>query len=146
MEEQTQPVEDQGKEAKKIEAKFQTGLRKLTALMGPDWAKTTKLDKSDIPEVMQRLVAAKKEELYKKFETGYIDLVMKKKTLDKTEVEKRKEFEKVILDQKKAFNKEVDGLLSIITQMDEIEKDYYETLAGKPVTEDEGDIPLTSGL
>lgn len=141
-----QVAEEQGKEAKKIEAKFQTGLRKLTALLGPDWTKTTKLTKTDIPEVMQRIVAGKKEDLYKRFEAGYIALYEKKKKLDKTEIEKRREFEKVILEEKKGFNKEVDDLLGIIAQMDEIEKDYYETLAGKPITEDEESTPPLSGL
>lgn len=124
-----QSTEDQqGKEAKKIEARFERSLRQLTALMGPDWSKVSKLQRNDIPEIMTRIVEKKKEELFKKFETDYVSLVEEKKKLDKTIAEKKKEMEKIVLDAKKDFLKKVDATLSIINQMDQIEREYYQTL------------------
>jgi len=137
-----QSTEDQqGKEAKKVEARFERSLRQLTALMGPDWAKPNKLQKTDIPEIMTRIVQNKKEELFRTFEANYVALVEEKRKLDKTIADKEKEFKKVVLDSKKEFLKKVDSALAIIQQMDQIEREYYQTL-GDAVAE--ADQPATT--
>lgn len=121
--------DQQGKEAKKVEAKFERAMRQLTALLGgPNWAKANKIEMSDIPEIMTRIVQNKKEELFKKFESNYVDLVEEKKRLDKTIVDKEKEFKKVVLEAKKDFLKKVDAALSIVGQIDRIEREYYQTI------------------
>ena len=130
------PTEDQSKEAKKVEAKFDSALRKLTALIGPDWSKSTKFDKEDIPEVISRIVKEKKENLFKEFQTGYIGLVEEKKKLDKVIIDKDREFKRIVLEEKKAFNKKVDNLLGLIKNMDSIEREYYDALRGSGTLED----------
>lgn len=129
MEENKQQPEDQGKEAKKVDIKYQNGIKTVTALMGtPDWAKTAKLGKVDLPDILKEIVEEKKEELIKKFKESYILLVEKKKKVDKTIVDKEREFQKIITEEKKAFNKEVDALRAMFSQLDEIEREYYETV------------------
>lgn len=137
--------EQQGKETKKVEARFERAVRQLSALMGPDWAKPNKLQKADIPEIMTRIVQNKKEELFKIFETNYVALVEEKRRLDKTIADKEKEFKKVILDSKKEFLKKVDSALAIIAQMDQIEREYYQTL-GEAVAEGDQRIADSESL
>jgi len=135
-ENKSQSTEDQGKEAKKIEARYERSLRQLTALTGdPNWAKSQKLEKVDLPELMNRIVTKKKEELFLQFENSYVALVEDKRKVDKTIADKEREFKKVILEAKKDFLKKVDAALSIIHQMDQIEREYYQTL-GEAVAED----------
>lgn len=119
----------QSKEEKKIEGRYEQSLRQLTALSGgPGWEKPVKLNKLDLPEIMRRIVEKKKEEIFLQFEGSYTALVEEKRKLDKTMADKEKEFKKVILDSKKEYLKKVDAALSIIQQMDQIEREYYQTL------------------
>lgn len=134
MEDNKPQGEDQSKEAKKVDEKYQRGLKTLTALMGgPDWAKATKLSKEEMPEILRRIVQKKKEALMVNFEQSYERIVERKKHLDRTISDKQKELEKIITEEKKAFNKEVDTLRTLFSQIDQIEKEYFNDLVrGEP--------------
>jgi len=138
MEDNKPQGEDQSKEAKKVDERYQKGLRTLTALMGgPDWAKATKLSKAEMPEVLARIIQKKKEALMVTFEQSYEKIVERKKHLDKTIADKERELQKIITEEKKVFNKEVDVLRTLFTKIDEIEKEYFaDLMSGDTESED----------
>lgn len=133
MEDNSRPqgTEDQqSKEEKKVLARYEKCLRQLTALMGPDWAKTPKIQRANIPELIAEIVKEKQEEIIKKFKIDYAACVEEKRRLDKTLAEKEKEFKRVCLEAKKEFLKKVDAAMSVIAQIDQIEREYAQTLGG----------------
>lgn len=133
-ENKTQSAEDQqSKEEKKILARYERSLRQLTALMGPDWAKTPKIQRASIPELVAEIVKEKQEEVIKKFKVDYAACVEEKKKLDKTIADKTREFNKTILEAKKEFLKKVDAAMALIAQIDLIEREYAQTLGGDEV-------------
>lgn len=120
--------QEQGKEAKKVEAKYDRAIRQLTAVMGPEWFKVKRITPGDIPDLIGEMVAEEKKKLYELFKTNYKALVDEKKKLDKTIEEKDREFKQAVLNAKKEFLKKVDQAFSVVSQIDQIEKDYYKTL------------------
>lgn len=132
----------QQQENGKVEKKFNESLKKVQAILGnPGWFKQPKIGQNDLPELLERLTANKKEELYKKFETAAIALIEKKLAYDKAVKQKQQEFNKAVEDKMKEFQNDMDAMFSLIDQIDNITKDYYTALSSIQ----EGTPPATVG-
>lgn len=120
----------QQQENGKVEKRFNESLKKVQAILGnPGWFKQPKVGQGDLPELLERLTATKKEELYRKFETAAIALVEKKLAYDKAVKQKQQEFNKAVEDKMKEFQNDMDAMFSLVDQIDNITKDYYTALS-----------------
>ncbi len=128
MEENKQQPEEQGKEAKKVAARYDKVLGQITALMGPDWFKSQKIGRGQLPELIEEIVQERKKELYDQFKVNYKALVEERRRTDRTIAEKQREFEKIVTEAKKEFLKKSDAALGLIAQIEQVEREYYQTL------------------
>lgn len=125
MEENKQNVQDGGK----VKKKFEESLRRLQAILGsPDWYKRSKIGQAELPALLERMTATKKEDLYRKFETMASNLIEKKLAYDKEVKQKEQEFNKIVEEKMKSFQVEMDEMFAIIDQIDNITKDYFGAL------------------
>lgn len=128
MEENKQNQQEGGN---KVRKKFDESMRRLEAIMGnPNWFKADKIGKDELPGLLHRLTANKKEELYRKFETSAITLIEKKLAYDKAVKQKEQEFNKAVEDKMKEFQVDLDAMFAIIDQIDNITGEYYGALKG----------------
>lgn len=121
--------QNQQNENGKVAKKFANNMRKLVALMsGEALFKKPKLDSPGIEEALQELVKDEKEDLIKKFKEEAKKLITRKQEFDTFCKQQEKQMEQAILDKKKEFNKEFNSLFSIVERIEEIEKNYYQTM------------------
>lgn len=138
--EETKPTEQQGEG--KIKKRFEASMKKVQALLkDPNWFKAEKIGKDDLPNILQELAADEKLEIFNRFKAAYKSLVDKKRAYDKAIKQKEQEFNKAVEDKMKEFLVDLDAMLSMVDQMDSIEKEYYVTLHSIQ----EGTPPATVG-
>lgn len=134
--------QNQQQEGGKIKKKFEESIKKLQAVMGnPNWYKQPKIGQDELPELIRRLTANKKEELYRKFEEAAITLIEKKIAFDKAVKQKEKEFNDAVEAKMKEFQGDMDAMFNLIEQIDNITKDYF----GALTSVQDGTPPVTLG-
>lgn len=122
--------QNQQQESGKVKKKFEESMKKLQAILGsPTWFKQPKIGQAELPALLERMTAAKKEELYKKFESMAGTLVEKKLAYDKTVEQKQQDFNKAIEDKMKEFQVDLNAMFAIVDQIDNISRDYYGALS-----------------
>jgi|ERR1041385_754389 hypothetical protein len=117
--------------AGKVAKQFDENMNKLIAILGgKDLLKTPKLGADDLTEAVKELAKEEKEKRVKLFKEKAAAIIQRKMEFDKEVAAKEKEFQNTVNAKKKEFNEEIKGVFSMIKEIENIEKSYYETLKG----------------
>lgn len=132
---------EQGKEAKKVLANFESVKDKLVAIMnGPDNLKIpNKVKKGDMEGIIQELFKEENEAIIKEVKEGVKSLLKGYVALNASLAEERKKLDALEVVKKKEFNATAARLFARIEGIDALTKEYKEALgaAGKAI-ESEG--------
>lgn len=140
--------QDQKSDPSKEKKKFDDNILKLVAILGPEAVKgkRTRVKRDAMGEIIEQLLAEKKETAIKKLKTDLNALLEKKVNSDRAIEEEKKKLQKFETEQYKGFNKEAEGVFSQIEDLDNLTKEYHKALgqaggAEPPVTSsDEGSM------
>lgn len=128
MEEQKLPEQEQ---TSKVREKFTAAMTNLTQVLGGQTLyKPTVLVPDDVQKAVIELAKVEKEKKIKEFQEKAIELIQKKRAHDKHVTQMKKDFEKKEEDSMKDFTDEANKLFSLIKDIKNIERDYYDTLLG----------------
>lgn len=116
----------------KIAKQFDDNFSKLVILFkGEKVFKKTKLPKNDISEIVNTLIAEKKQNTINEFKTKAVAIFESKIRFDKEMRAAKEAYEKVANDKMEQFNKEINDLFSLVENIGQVEKDYYTILENK---------------
>jgi len=128
MADQEQDQQNQN-EGGKVEKKFQTALKKLTAILSGEAAyKPAKLVGLEVITAVQELAKEEKEAKAKEFKEKAKALIQKKRDFDSFVKKQKQELEKKIQEEQKKFTEDAEKLFQLVEDIANIEKSYYETL------------------
>lgn len=129
--------ENQGKEAKKVLANFESVKDKLIAIMnGPDNLKIpNKVKKDDMESIIKELFKEENEATVKEVKEGVKNLLKGYVTLNASLAEERKKLDALEIAKKKEFNATAARLFARIEGIDALTKEYQDALgaAGKAI-------------
>lgn len=126
--EEAKPAEQQGEG--KVRKKFEAAMKRANALMrDPNWFKIKKIDRNELPDILDEMAAEEKEELYGKFKAACRALVDKKRNYDKVVKQKEKEFNDAVEAQMKLFLVDLETIFTMVDRIEAVEKEYYDALS-----------------
>lgn len=127
-----------GDGGKKIEVKFQKNMKRLIALFTGDAIfKKPRLGGESLQAALTELTADIRKKTIEDFKVRAQAIIDKKREFDRFVLETQKQMDSQVLAKKKEFNKEMDALFGTLEKLENLERDYYQTLkeASKPVEE-----------
>jgi len=119
----------QKNESGKVKKAFEANMRKMVGLLrGEVMFKTPKAAPAELKEAIEVLVKEEKEALTKKIVEEARKLIHEKREFDKFVNQQRKEMDKKVEAKQKEFNEKSKVLFGMVSDVGQLEKDYYETM------------------
>lgn len=113
----------------KVSKQFEANFKKLVALFGGDAVfKKPSVPNDEIGNLVEELVKERREEKIKEFKEQAKGLLDKKINFDKECKKAEEEYKQKVIQKKKEFTDEMKKTFSIIEDINEIEKSYYESI------------------
>lgn len=114
-----------GKEADK----FQKNMKRLVALFGgQETFKQAKVASTELNDLVAKLVKDEKEATTEEFMKQAKGLIQRKRDFDKFVKLEKTKMDKAIEEKQKEFNVEMEKIFGLVTKIETIEAEYYETL------------------
>lgn len=132
---ENQEQQEQGSEDK-VGKQFDSNFKKLIALLGGEAAfRKVKIDNDETSTLVEELLKERKAEKLIEFKDKAKKLLDKKVEFDKEVKKAEEEFKNKVNTKKKEFTEEMKSLFNIVENIDELQKNYYNSI--KEVQEEE---------
>lgn len=114
----------------KVASQYEANLKKIVAIVGgqENIYPQKKINKDTVDTIVTELFKEQKEEFSKTFKNDLKELLSKKVQLDKDIRAKEEELKKLKETKQKEFNEACSKMFGKVEDLQNLEKDYYQTL------------------
>ena len=126
----TEVQNTQGEDNNKVAKEYDKNVKTLIAIVGGDknLYPNKKVKKDVVTTIVDGLLKQRKEKAEEEIKTDLVNILDKKVLLDKEIKAKEEELAKLKISKQKEFNESFKKIISRIENINELEKDYYNSL------------------